>query len=161
MVWLIVGLPALSIVMGTTYAAIAFRVFDGVVVDDYYRRGRAINRLLARDRAAAAAGLRASVALTAGAVEMTLSADAASAAASAARDDRELPASLRLSFLHATRAGVDRATDMRRGDDGRYRGAVVALAPGKYHLQLETDHWRLVGQLLAPRESGCELSPAS
>jgi hypothetical protein len=152
MVWLIVGLPALSIVMGTIYAVIAFRVFDGVVVDDYSKRGRAINRVLARDRTAGEAGLEASVGLDprTGSLEMRLDAAVAEA----------LPASVRLQFLHATRAGVDRATEMRRGDDGRYRGEIAALAPGKYHLQLETESWRLVGQLLSPGQSACELAPA-
>ena len=100
MVWLIVGLPALAIAMSTTYAIIAFRVFDGVVVDDYYRRGKTINLVLARDRTAEAAGLAARLELDRASGEVTLELGASDAGAP--------PATLRLRFLHPTLAGVDR-----------------------------------------------------
>jgi hypothetical protein len=152
MVWLVVGLPALAVVMGTTYAVIAFRVFDGVVVDDYDRRGRAINRVLARDRAAEARGLAGEVAIDpeSGELRMDLRETA----------EAEIPEHLRLRFLHATRAGVDQEVELARGGDGRWRGRIAALTPGRYHLQLETEVWRLVGQLRAPLEAACSLAPA-
>jgi hypothetical protein len=152
MVWLVVGLPAMSILMSGIYATIAFRVFDGVVVDDYYRRGRAINRVLERDQAAGREGLTATVALDAATGELDLTLDA--------RDATVLPVEARLSFLHATRAGVDRLVDLRRDAAGRYRARIATLAPGKYHVQLETAAWRLVGQLRAPADAGCALAPA-
>jgi hypothetical protein len=153
MVWLVVGLPALAIVMGTSYAVIAFRVFDGVVVDDYDRRGRAINRVLARDRAAESRGLEGDIAIDPESGELTMAIRTRAAA--------DLPPKLRLRFLHATRAGVDREIDLARGGDGRWRGRVAPLAAGRYHVQLETEVWRLVGQLRAPAELACALVPAT
>ena len=152
MFWLVVGLPLVSIAMSTTYAVIAFRVFDGVVVDDYYKRGRAINRVLRRDRAAEDAGMTAVVELDpeSGNVDLALS----------AREVGSLPAAATLHFLHATRAVVDRLAELRRGVDGRYRATIAGLAPGKYHVQLETENWRLVGLLRSPAESSCALLPA-
>ena len=147
--WLLVGLPLLAVVMGTIYATIAFRVFDGVVVDDYYRRGRAINRVLARDEAARAAGLHGRVALDAsGAVTLALEGALA-----------ERPPRLRLRFLHATRAGADREAELVADGPMVYRGRVPPLLPGRQHLQLETDSWRLIGQLHVPGEAECALAP--
>jgi hypothetical protein len=153
MVWLMIGLPAMSVVMGVTYAVIAFQVFDGVVVDDYYQRGRAINRQLARDQAALRQGL-AAVAFVdreAGVVELEL----------AAKEPERLPTDAQLLLLHATRAGFDHRLSLHRAADGRYRAALPALAAGRYHLQLEASDWRLVGELRAPEGTQASLAPAS
>lgn len=153
MVWLMLGLPALSVVMGVTYAVIAFQVFDGVVVDDYYQRGRAINRVLARDEAAQRQGITALATLdpAAGTLELEL----------AALDPATLPAAAHMALLHATRAGLDHQLDLERGLDGRYRANLPGLAAGRYHLQLEAADWRLVGVLRAPVETVASLAPAS
>ena len=71
------------------------------------------------------------------------------------------PPELRLRFLHATRSGADRDSTLRRGADGAYRGTIEPLLPGRYHVQLETEAWRLVGELAIPGEGGAALLPAS
>ena len=152
MVWLLIAIPATSVAVGVALLVTSFRAFDGVVVDDYYERGKAINRVLARDAAAARRGLSASLALDGltGRAELRLT----------ALDPAALPERARLSLLHATRAGLDRVTEVRRGLDGLYRGVLPPLAPGRHHVQLEADDWRLVGALRAPAESSCALAPA-
>jgi hypothetical protein len=152
-VWLLIAIPATSVVVGVVFAVISFRTFDGVVVDDYYEQGRMINRVLERDAEAARRGLAASLALDplTGAIELRLRRSASAEPA---------PATLRLSLLHATRSGFDHVLDLAAGADGVYRGRVTPLAPGRHDVQLETAAWRLVGSLRAPAESGCELAPA-
>jgi hypothetical protein len=151
--WLVVGLPALSVVMATVYAVIAFRVFDGVVEDDYYRRGRAINRVLKRDQLAEALGMRADLRLDEATGDVTLRLAATGAA--------ELPAVVRLELFHATRAGADRRLEMRRVAEGVYAGRIEPLPPGRYNVQAETDAWRIVGQLRAPAGAACGLAPST
>lgn len=149
--WLLVLLPASSVVAGLVTVVIAFRVFDGVVVDDYYAHGKAINRVLARDRAAAERALEAVVEADpeTGRLEVRLVAAIG-----------PLPERLELSFLHATLGDRDRRVALERVAGGAYRGRVEALARGRYHVQLEAADWRLVGELAAPAESGCRLAPA-
>ena len=49
-VWLIIAGPAAVIVAGFSTLAIAIRVPDPVVADDYYRRGLDINKTLAAEK---------------------------------------------------------------------------------------------------------------
>ena len=49
-VWLIIAGPAAVIVAGFITLAIAIRVPDPVVADDYYRRGLDINKTLAAEK---------------------------------------------------------------------------------------------------------------
>ena len=50
--WLLMAGPALVVVAGLTTAWIAVTHEDGLVADDYYKRGLAINQELRRDSAA-------------------------------------------------------------------------------------------------------------
>lgn len=149
--WLLVLLPASSVVAGLATVVLAFRVFDDVVVDDYYARGKAINRVLARDRAAAARALEALVEtdLATGELEVRLIAAVG-----------PLPDRLDLAFLHSTLGGRDRRVELVRAGEGSYRGRLAGLDRGRYHVQLETAEWRLIGELAAPAESACRLAPA-
>lgn len=49
-VWLIIAGPALVVVAGFITLAIAIRIPDPVVADDYYRRGLDINKTLAAEK---------------------------------------------------------------------------------------------------------------
>jgi uncharacterized protein len=49
-VWLIIAGPAAVVVAGFITLAIAIRVPDPVVADDYYRRGLEINKTLAEEK---------------------------------------------------------------------------------------------------------------
>jgi hypothetical protein len=151
-VWMIVGLPALAVVAGfiTLYLAVATR--DGLVVDDYYEQGKAINRELARDREAMKARLGGALAITPAhnAIEFDLRAAAGF----------EPPSQLRLAFMHATRAGNDRLLTATRGAALHYTAPLPEFAPGRYRVQLETDKWRLVGSLHVPGETHITLAPA-
>lgn len=159
LVWMMIAFPAWSVVAGISTVVLAFQVFDGVVVDDYYARGKAINVTIERDVAALRRGLTAVASLTpalagaadgARAVEVTL----------AALDVASLPPTLKLAFLHATHRGADAQVELSRTAAGLYRAALPALAPGKYYLQIEAEDWRIVGALRQPAESTATLGPA-
>ena len=51
--WLLMAGPAIVVVAGIVTAVIAFTGADGVIADDYYKQGMAINRTLAREAKAA------------------------------------------------------------------------------------------------------------
>ncbi len=62
-VWLLIAFPLTAVVAGFITLGLAISSDDGVVEDDYYLRGKEINRVLARDQAAATRGLQGRVEL--------------------------------------------------------------------------------------------------
>ena len=146
-VWLVFGIPLTAVVVGFTMLGFAIASYDGLVVDDYYRRGKEINLDLARDRLAATEGRYASVHFAASELRVDLHSNAPS------------PARLDTQLLHATRQGNDRRLFLDRGSDGRYRAALGELAGGRYYVQLSADGWRLLGSFTVPGDNRVELSP--
>lgn len=140
-VWLLIALPLSAVIGGIVTIYLAVSTSDGLVVDDYYERGKAINLDLARDRAAARHRLEAHFGIE-------------------ARDNRirlvlessgyRPPAVLRFSLLHPTRAGLDQVVLLEQSASGDYQGAVAAPANGHWYVQLEADDWRLWGSMTVP-----------
>lgn len=137
--WFIMAFPATAVVAGIITAFIAFNGADGLVSDDYYKQGLAINRTLARADAAIARGLSGTVARDGETVVVKLSQTADNAA--------PLPALVRVRFVHPTRASEDRIADATRSANGDYV-ARIAIAPGmQWHAVVDTAEWRLEGSL--------------
>lgn len=151
LVWLIISFPLAAVIAGffTLYLAIISK--DGLVVDDYYQKGKEINLSLARDHAAARHGLRADVTLDAAKQNVVVR-------LSATRG-RPLPDRLNLRWLHATRAGFDHTQMLIRSPDGSYRSAFPELAPGHWYVQIEAQDWRLQGSLRIPADTRLDLKP--
>jgi uncharacterized protein len=153
LVWLIITFPLTAVIAGffTLYLAIISK--DGLVVDDYYQKGKEINKSLARDHAAAQHGLRAGVHLDAARQEVVVQLSAAKG--------QPLPDRFALRWLHATRAGFDRTQMLIRSPDGRYRSVIPELAPGHWYVQIEAQDWRLQGSLRVPADTRLDLKPAA
>jgi len=132
--WFLMLGPGIVVVAGFATLWIAFRSDDGLVADDYYRQGLAINQTLDRTARSAALGLHAAVDVA--------SDGAATVVLTAARTDA-LPAIVRLRLIHPTRAGLDRTGDLVLGPDGRYRGKLDAVPPGRRLVVIESEDWRL------------------
>lgn len=135
--WFLMLFPFAAVVGGAATIWLAVVSDDGLVADDYYKQGLAINQTLARDRAAAVAGLHASLAVEQGIASLELHGRVTP------------PAELRLRILHPTRAGMDRAVILQHAGGGRYRGACTVPGPGRWHVLLEDPEgtWRLLGEL--------------
>ncbi len=135
--WLLMVPPAAAVVMGIVMVVVGLRSEDGLVVDDYYKRGLAINQVLDREARAAALGLEATLAFSAGRdrVRVTLAGQAAPSAG----------ATLRL--VHPTRSGQDQIVALVAGAGGLLEGALRPPAAGAWRLVLEGDRdaWRLAG----------------
>lgn len=137
--WLLMTMPATAIVGGAITFWLAATSNNALVVDDYYREGKAINLELARDRAAAQFGL---------AAELTRQADASATLLISANREAVLPAFVNLRLIHATRAELDRAIPLARVGAGRYSAPQAQLPEtGRWNVVIEDPerHWRLVG----------------
>ena len=151
-VWLLIAFPLTSVIVGFVGLTLAIRSDDGMVEDDYYRKGKEINRVLVRDQAAAAQGLESRVQLDDAHHELRVDLTALAAAS--------LPENIEIKFLHATRAGLDRSIVLARRRDGSYRAPLPELALGHWHVQLAAQDWRLTGSIYVPGERVIEIRPA-
>lgn len=153
LVWMVILIPLTAVAMGVLILILAIRSDDGLVVDDYYRQGKQINRVLARDRAAAARALAGEIELdnTRGELRVRLGVGERQAA----------PETVEIRLWHATRAGFDKVMVLALDTDGAYRAPLPELAPGRWNLQLSAQDWRLVGSLSAPGERRAAVLPAT
>lgn len=143
--WFLMLFPAAAVVGGIITWRVAADSNDGVVEDDYYKQGLAINRVLARDRAAAARGLAGELRFEGERVMLRLTGRPES-----------WPQAMTLRVLHPTRAGMDQTIVLTARDAGEYEGRCQALPPGKWKLLLEDDArtWRLGGELHPGQRAG-------
>jgi len=140
--WLLLAAPMAAIAAGVITWWLAATANNSLVVDDYYRQGKAINQTLARDDQARRLGLSAELLTDPLRNELTLR-------LTAGASDAPLPDALRLRLVHATRAELDQQIRLRRGDDGRWHAAFAVPAPTRWqvHIEDEGGAWRLVRQV--------------
>lgn len=137
--WLLMSMPAAAVVGGVITYWLAATTPNAMVVDDYYREGKAINLQLARDDAARSLGLAAELAHGPGDETRVLLRSSPGAV---------LPPFVRLRLVHATRADLDRELVLAAAGDGLYVATLSGLpARGRWNVVLEDPQrrWRLVG----------------
>ena len=133
--WILMSGPAAVVVAGFVTLWLAVSSADGLVAEDYYKQGLAVNRVFAREDAAERLGLVATVEPARGALRVRLAGRAA-------------PPALFVRLAHATRAGFDVTLRLARGADGSYRAALPpALPAGHWHVSIEDPRreWRVAG----------------
>ena len=135
-------------------AWLAVRSDDGLVADDYYKRGLLINRKLADTPAndAPTPGARVRIADN-GEVRARL--EGAPGAPS------EAPATLRLRFAHPARAAPERIVTLVRDANDEYVGMLGEQTPGRWIVILESDLWRLPETTVAGRVTEIRFGAAS
>lgn len=129
--WLLIAGPAAVLVAGAATIWIAFASADGLVAEDYYKEGLAINKVLAREEAARQKGISASVVLKEGSIEVLLEGDK--------------PQALFAHLAHATRAGNDLRLRLAPAAAGTYAAALPPLPPGRWRIVIEDPRgtWRI------------------
>jgi hypothetical protein len=139
--WFLMSLPAIAVIAGLTTVWIAYRTADGLVVGDYYKAGLAVNQTLAREDAARALGLAATLNTENGMLTLSL-----------AGRLKTYPEKLVLTLAHPTHQGMDQILTMQHQGSGHYRATLPAMHAGKWHLELtdSASAWRLSGILHTP-----------
>ena len=141
--WILMSGPAIVVVAGLVTAWLAVRSDDGLVIDDYYKQGLAINQTLSRSDTAARLGLKAELHLIDGRLQVLM--DAAG------------PGELSLQLAHPTRAGMDQRVKLAMVRPGVYEGRLQPLKAGRWHVVLEQKDWRLSGDWILPAEGALTL----
>ena len=143
--WLLMAGPAAVVVAGFATLWIAISSSDGLVADDYYKQGLAINQTLQREALAVQNGYHASAQFADDGRQIKLRLEASTGAS--------LPDTLQLRVVHPTRAGRDGLVMLRKTADGLYSGVGPALTEGRWMLILQDQQsmWRLDGAMVAPQ----------
>lgn len=149
--WLLMLGPFVVIVAGaiTTYLAVVSS--DGLVDDDYYKQGLAVNQVTARDQKAVMLGLQA---------ELMQSPDGPKVRIFLrGKQDFLLPDVIKLRITHPTRPGGDQNLLLRTDGTGSYTGKLSALLTGRWHIALEDEKgdWRLTGDWVVEKSASLRL----
>ena len=147
--WILMAGPAIVIVAGVVTTWLAVVSNDGLVTDDYYKQGLAINQRLQRDHYASDLGLRADFMRSGQQVRLMLMSESTLG----------LPNELTLKLAHPTRSGQDQLVKMVSEGQGFYSGSLGAGVSGRWHVLLEdpSGKWRLQGDWQADREEPLHL----
>jgi uncharacterized protein len=130
--WLLIAGPALVVVASLASAWIAVRSDDGVVAEDYYKRGLLINRKLAatpQDQHAAAGA--------------TLHAGADGVVHAGLEGFSRPPAQLQLILAEPGIAAHEDIIVLSPAADGEWVGALPAQSAGRHIVRLDADGWEL------------------
>ncbi len=145
LVWLVISIPATSVVLGITLLTLAINTDDSLVIDDYYKHGKQINRLLARDQYASALGLSGALILNkqTNTIQLTLHSKV-----------KLKTKAITLRFLHPTRNKQDRILTLKptKGPQ-QFEANLPPLRNGRWYVQLESRRWRLVAEIRLPRKT--------
>jgi uncharacterized protein len=149
--WFLMAGPAVAVVAGFATLYIALQSANPLVVDNYYKEGLAINRVLARDHLARQGGY-AALGLPNGDRTMLR----------VMLSGSTLPAELRVRFVHPTLAGHDREIVAQRIQPGMYEARVSLPSAARWDVEVEGvgQPWRLTGSWY-PADGQFRLAPRS
>ena len=131
--WFIMALPASAVIAGITTVFIAYENADSLVVDDYYKEGKAINMRTARIKEAEKRGYSANLErLKGNFVNLTFT------------SSKPVDPELTLKWVHPTQSERDFEMTLSRQADGSYQGLAAAATEGRWYLQLSAaEEWLL------------------
>lgn len=139
--WALMAGPAAVIVAGAVTLWLALRTPEALVVDDYYKQGKAIHLLMQRDQTARDWGLQAQWQRQADRIQVKMTASR----------DYAWPEQLELQLLHPVDARQDQRLLLMRtthsAQQAEYFGRLAApLATTRYDLTLQdrAGQWRLL-----------------
>ncbi len=138
--WLLMSGPFIVVIASLVSAWIAVKSNDGLVTEDYYKEGLIAGETLTRSKRAEELGIAARMRLTDEQISIQLSAQTSS-----------LPAALRVTLSHPTRAGIDQKSLLRKTGDA-YVGKLNLPASGHWLVLVEDEArtWRVMGSVMLP-----------
>lgn len=160
--WALMAGPAAVVVAGFVTLWLAVKSPDALVVDDYYKEGKAINASLHRDQRAAALGLTATMHFVG-----TANAQSSLELTTASTQDVMWPPVLEVLLTHPVKEALDRKVEMtlvKAAPQGAtYRGATGTLDAVAYQITVQDPAltWRLINQERGAAKEAVALRPGS
>ena len=141
LVWMMLSIPFSAVIMGVIMIWLAIDTDDGLVADDYYKQGLAINDVISLDKKATALQLNANIEFSSSGDVIKLKFDKGLL--------NSYPDTLQLNFQHATRANSDVMVLLNHGIDDQYIGYLKkAISEGIWYFEIsdksrEDADWKL------------------
>ncbi len=153
--WILMAGPAIVVVAGIITAWLAFDSNDGLVEDDYYKQGLAINQRLMRDKVAADLGLGAELIAGSNGRDLRLLLTGSQASSQ--------PERILLRLVHPTRAGADQTIELSPDGSGFYVGRLATPVSGRWNVQVEDfrRQWRLAAEWNVVKQPALRLGAAA
>ena len=143
--WLIIMLPLTTVIVGIAFVIFSIITYDGVVEDDYYKKGKQINQAIERDEAASHYGLSANIKIDSEKKLLSLRLDA--------QQHMDFPERLKLKFIHRTVSDQDIVLQVVRDTVNDYFAVLPELPRGLWRVELSTPKWRLRGKISYPEQN--------
>jgi len=134
--WLVIAIPMTAVLSSSVLITFAYLYQDGLVVDDYYKHGKAINKVLIRDEFAATAGVKAIISFKA---NHTLNVSLQSTSVISQK-------AITLKLIHILNAEFDQNIRLIAVGPSKFIGKYRTFAPGNWYLQIENKQWRLLAR---------------
>lgn len=134
--WLLMAAPVASIAMGLVVWTLAVSTDDGLLADDYDKRGLAINEKLKHVPANAEGRLGATV-------RVARSGEVRARVTGMTDPATESTPTIRLKLAQPTRSAPDLIIVLTRDASGDYVGTLDEQTAGQWTVTLESDTWRL------------------
>lgn len=140
--WLLMIGPFIVVIAGFYTAWLAISSNDGLVTDDYYKKGLKVEQTIARSDRAKVLGVEARLHLTSEMMTVNLSGPS---------KDFVVPERLLVELSHPTRAGLDQSQVLSRSGNA-YVASFRLPASGHWLVSVEDDAktWRLLGNVVLP-----------
>jgi len=136
LVWMMLSIPFSAVIMGVVMMTLAIESDDGLVADDYYQQGLAINSVISRDKKAAELGITATINLNNQAKIFDVQFEKGELAS--------FPPQLQLQLQFATRANSDVKVMLEHGIGNQYVGHLKqTLNKGIWYFELSDGNWKL------------------
>lgn len=143
--WFLIAIPMVSVCLGSVMLYLAFNANNSMVVDDYYKEGKAYNLRIERDRLASVLGLAANITQSADGIILELEQNtpeqlprSLESMAQGAAANYALPESLSLRWVHVTQEKLDGSIKMTFIGANRYIAQNVSLPDeGKFRIHIE------------------------
>jgi hypothetical protein len=149
--WFLIAVPTSSIIVGTIVFNLANNTTDSLVVDDYYKEGKAINARIDKDERAKYLNIT---------TEMTITDDNTVSV----KFHSGIPKSgeaLRLNLYHVTLEEKDQQVFLAKDASGVYRGTFEQSVRGKWRITLQpiNEEWKIQRTLNLPQTKPFAFNP--
>jgi hypothetical protein len=148
--WFLIAVPVATLIMGGVLLKLAISTEDSLVVDDYYKEGKAINATLDKQAIAKKKNITTDLTIKDGSVALEFHSG--------------IPQegnAVKLSFYHVTLQERDVSVLLSRDANGIYRGFIEQNLDGKWRVSLTPfdESWKIQKTLQLPYSGVIKFNP--